>query len=1440
MLEADEGFLSRLPLPVAQLYLRGRNAKTPIERYLAAYYLWEASLKLLGSTAIVEYARLDEQDPAIEQRLQSLARPSTGHWLEYTRLLVPILADHGDEHFARIRDLLFGKRRDDLPRAAGLDALLTEQLEGRSTTRSTVKLAKLFDRLVAFRNRELGHGAAGQQNEQHYEKLGKVLLLALGEILQRLDVLAGRTLIHVAEVKRGSQGDWQVERYALRGETPRRMDSLRLPSGSEAQLPSPDHVYLEREEAASEELVAVHPLVLFEHDTVEVFFLNGRRGRKQADYLCYTTGNVVRKEGLERTQRELLSRVLGVKVDQEALNEWAEETHASDGEVSAEDSPERRTIGEFELVTRIGSGGMGEVFRAVQPSLNRQVALKCLLRAGDPKAEARFAREIRALGKVEHPNLIKIFTAGTSEDQWFYAMELIEGADLETICGILARGKLTVINRDSWSRALTTSFSLSRMGEQSVAEDVPHTPDEEDINTAELAAVEAFQGDLGRNHISAVVTYGQQIAHAAHALHEAGVVHRDIKPGNIMIDRFGKAVLMDLGLAKLGSDTDGLTQTRQFVGTLCYASPEQVLGSDTIDGRSDIYSIGATLWEMLTLRRPFTGEQETSTYELMLQIQQSDPEPVRKYNPEVHPDLQAIVLKCMEKNPEARYQNAFELAEDLGRFERGESVRARTVGPVERFIKRCRRRPALTGSVIAGAVLVLVGAGYLANEIRINRREAAEQVAQQEEERNERDANLSEFKDQLKQLQPKQLTPWHVAVTSYPGNGQTWWFDEERTAGRMLPIVRRRLAQLSLEKPNYEALFDSQQSAQFLQGLMASAKIEDDTGVRVVAAKPVATDQRQVIANHLDDITGRIQEHTSRYKAVAKAAQDSARGEILTMAKDVQQLRERLKQYGDNPEEQIKDVSRSAAALKEAKQCALAKSQYDTERETYAASHHTLALLQHRVATLHENAAQQLLHLSHLEPESERAGTIQDAANRFDAAEQALATAQSHYTSALAKDTGYEADSPLRALCSLDRVHLNSAQVHVLHSYNSFVRSRIHALERQRTGGVGDVLTSLRDKSQSLSEAAKSVQLEALPRLQQLNERLAAHSERWKDCPAFDSLRVLGLSAEGSAARLLAKRATDDAAASALFQQAESHFTAARDIAEALSASQPGNESFAAMRVETHVRLGLVFLDQWKFGDARNEFQTALRELEENVALRDDATLSECSTPQEFAARMEYLKLRHRLAMVQCYSDSLKTAARNFQEIIDEMTTFLESGDASERQRTVVLNQRANSLERCAECVKTVDEKLALLQAAVSAFTPADPSPAASVAYKSVIVAALDPQRVDEAARTLAGFEDSLSADTDSPLARVAGAVAKISEGDRSGAIQDLQSLLTSLTVTDRESIVTRLLAWQLYKTYSPDHEDTPFTELHSIVTEKTRGQFDLIYIDTYRDQVSP
>ena len=295
----------------------------------------------------------------------------------------------------------------------------------------------------------------------------------------------------------------------------------------------------------------------------------------------------------------------------------------------------------------------------------------------------RFNREIQALGRVDHPHVVKVFTSGSDGDLWFYAMELVEGVPLSTICERLeGKANPAAVDLKTWHDTLSTACAESRQSETPLSD--PQTAPRAAIpNLAHEAATHSAPsldalGDYSRRIAELIA----QVARGAHALHEAGVVHRDIKPGNIMVTANGThAVLVDLGVAQLADDMDGkLTRTRQVVGTLRYASPQQVLAVEKLDRRTDIYSLGVTLWELLTLH-PFLGATDDMPEPVLMEkIQHDEPARVRSFHPQIRRDLEAIVQKCLEKDPRRRYQTADELACDLERFLNGEGVQAHRWG----------------------------------------------------------------------------------------------------------------------------------------------------------------------------------------------------------------------------------------------------------------------------------------------------------------------------------------------------------------------------------------------------------------------------------------------------------------------------------------------------------------------------------------------------------------------------------------------------------------------------------------------------------------------------------------------------------------------------------------------------------------------------------------
>ncbi|MGE0607567.1 MAG: protein kinase [Pirellulales bacterium] len=413
----------------------------------------------------------------------------------------------------------------------------------------------------------------------------------------------------------------------------------------------------------------------------------------------------------------------------EELQSWlATESTASGGMAKPAIKPptgHAGTIGPFELRTRIGAGGMGVVYRAWQPTEARDVALKCLRLESD-SARARFLTEIRALGKVEHPNLVRIYSSGEDQDRLYFAMELVDGTGLTPLLSQLRHVDRNLLDDAAWRDAVERASQQTRGQEHPLAGGAAVESQSASIQHQELGEAEPpTSADFCQSpaYIRQMAAIVRDLAQAAQALHAAGIVHRDIKPDNILLARDGgRAVLMDLGIAKLDQDEAGrVTRTREFVGSLRYASPEQIIDAGQVDGRSDIYSLGATLWELLTLRPLYGIDDDLRDSQAMLKIEVEEPETVRKFNSAVPLDLQAIVQKCLEKHPSRRYETAEELARDLERFLQGQPVEARPVGLGARCWRRCRRRPLLPGLMLAGvlALAAIMAVVWPDNNIRL-------------------------------------------------------------------------------------------------------------------------------------------------------------------------------------------------------------------------------------------------------------------------------------------------------------------------------------------------------------------------------------------------------------------------------------------------------------------------------------------------------------------------------------------------------------------------------------------------------------------------------------------------------------------------------------------------------------------------------------------------
>lgn len=308
-------------------------------------------------------------------------------------------------------------------------------------------------------------------------------------------------------------------------------------------------------------------------------------------------------------------------------------------------SPGTRRFGDFELLEEIGRGGMGVVYKARQLSLHRIVAVKMLLSGAFAGTGfiRRFQGEAEAAAELHHPNIVAIHDFGECEGQYYFCMDYVPGRNLAEV-----------------------------------------------VKEGPLPPAQAAR-------------YVRMIASAIGYAHAHGILHRDLKPSNIIIDSDDNPRITDFGLAKRMTLEDDMTLSGQAIGSPNYMPPEQATGQrDAIGPASDVFSIGAMLYHLLTGRPPFLSDTVTST---LRQVQEAEPVSLRLLNVRVSRDLETICLKCLEKDPRRRYSTAEELEAELDRTLRGEPIRTRPVGPLERTWRWCRRNPRL--SMMAGAVVLL-------------------------------------------------------------------------------------------------------------------------------------------------------------------------------------------------------------------------------------------------------------------------------------------------------------------------------------------------------------------------------------------------------------------------------------------------------------------------------------------------------------------------------------------------------------------------------------------------------------------------------------------------------------------------------------------------------------------------------------------------------------
>jgi serine/threonine protein kinase/tetratricopeptide (TPR) repeat protein len=383
-------------------------------------------------------------------------------------------------------------------------------------------------------------------------------------------------------------------------------------------------------------------------------------------------------------------------------------------QVQPDPLPPLEPIGDFRLIRELGRGGMGVVYEAEQLSLGRRVALKVLpfATALDPRQLQRFRNEALAAAHLNHPHIVPVYGVGCERGVHYYAMQLVEGRSLAD----LIRGLRTTAGLGPDGRGEPPIESTDRTGSKPAVETKP----------LRAAGLSTERSHRSTSFVRSAALLGAQAGEALEHAHQTGVVHRDIKPSNLLVDARGHVWVADFGLAQFRGGPD-LTLTGDLVGTLRYMAPEQAAAKhDLVDHRADVYALGVTLYELLTLHPAADGSDRQEVHRRVLEANPVSP---RRFNSAIPVELETVLLKAVAREPEGRYATAQEFADDLRRFLDGRPVAARRPGFTKRVAGWARRHRPL---VVAAAVTLVLSVAALAASLAYVATERAETARQRD------------------------------------------------------------------------------------------------------------------------------------------------------------------------------------------------------------------------------------------------------------------------------------------------------------------------------------------------------------------------------------------------------------------------------------------------------------------------------------------------------------------------------------------------------------------------------------------------------------------------------------------------------------------------------------------------------------------------------------
>jgi eukaryotic-like serine/threonine-protein kinase len=853
---AVDKLIAQGPMPLAQLARRARNAKTGTAVLQnAAHYLGEATAAMAASYWLGRASEA-ELPTAVRVQLRNVLQrgASFGTWVGLWReaaatagglgALSSKLADV--EPLAELANALESARP-----ALGDDGKDLERALARAQKRGVIGF---FEFLATFRNKIYGHGT--MLSEATCRALALPVMEAVSHVAQQAAVFDGDGLARSAlDVLHA-----EPTRYWLRlsGLSERR-EQADAPAA--ASVEDGGLCFLGRER-----VTRLSFWVVQDEDATGLsrfgFFQRAPRKRrpddgafKHIEYLDYLSGRF-RHEGQLVALEEHASAWL-----EESAVDAATQASSADAHTDEPDSAEERRFGDFVVEAELGRGAMGIVYRARQLSLNRIVALKVLPPGllSDSVALGRFHREVQALARCDHPNVVRVLTSGIERSRPWFAMELVEGADLSEVFATLASWKGHAPLNEGHLGAASASLRDRRVERRLEAGEAVEATDgllsSVPLETPELPALDAGSDDGGL--YARLAELFAEAAEGVEEIHRRGVLHRDIKPANLMLSADGgRLVVMDLGLAKMSDASVSYTTASgsDFVGSARYAAPEQLQAKLLdVDQRADVYSLAATLYELATQKPLYSADEIPA---LLQQKLNDDPAPARQVEPSVPRDLETILQKALSRRPDDRYRSAEDLASDLRAFAEARPIVARPPSPFEylRLFYLRQKRLVMVGAGALAALLALgVGSFFLVNEQRrqaIAQRDRASRAAAQAAEERDRAERLAVFiaDDVYGRLAP-------IGKLDLLDDVSQRVVDHYATRDHSQPEVALRYARAVLRAAEVNHLRGRVQRAHrgYQDAVtLLSALIDAPSSVRADAQKTLAQAQHQVAGVHLN------------------------------------------------------------------------------------------------------------------------------------------------------------------------------------------------------------------------------------------------------------------------------------------------------------------------------------------------------------------------------------------------------------------------------------------------------------------------------------------------------------------------------------------------------------------------------------------------------------